>query len=540
MTRRAGLWTLLIALLGLLLVALIWLVGRYEQSRVEDDIERSASQLSSEMRSQLGRNQQRLLILSQRPAEQWSGMAQQILEEHPEMLRLERRTAQLGIERIFNSPYITPASQGGIYQQWPRANFFAEVNQSCALAVGYGQAAYSLSYFVPFGNGLGLQVTDFCQPIYRDDKAVGYLIATYSLQGMLTEWTTSDQQRLYENTLEEPDGSRLGATGVLARQGERISAQSLLDLQGLTLVLKMSRWFTTPHWMANTPTALVLILALALGCVLWLLQRDMRKRLRTEAEFRQSQERLQRSARLASLGEMASMLSHELNQPLAAIASYATGSLNLMEGEPHALDLFEIKIALERIAAQSQRAGTVIQSINDFVRRRDSERAACPPKALFDGILPLLALQARQLGIGLRLAIEDNLPAVVCDKTMIEQVLLNLARNGMQSMTASGAPAHNPHQLCLLASLDGASHVRFAVEDTGGGISSEVEAKLFTPFFTTKPEGTGLGLSLCRTVVEQHGSQLTYSTERVQRTPYLADTAITRFTFTLATVAAKV
>jgi signal transduction histidine kinase len=362
-------------------------------------------------------------------------------------------------------------------------------------------------------------------------------MATYALQGMLKEWTPRNQWHLSEITLEEPDGSRLAALGTLSRNGDRLSAQSLLDLHGLTLVLRVARWFSTPHWMANTPLILVLLLALALAAVLWLLQRDMRKRLRTEAEFGQSQERLQRSARLASLGEMASMLSHELNQPLAAIASYATGSLNLMESEPHALDLFEIKTALERIASQSQRAGIVIKSINDFVRRRETERTACTPQSLFDGIVSLLSLQARQMGIGLSLRIDDNLPLVWCDKTLIEQVIFNLARNGMQSMMLLPARAVAQRQLRLTAQLEGESQVCFCVEDTGPGLSPEVQAKLFTPFFTTKPEGTGLGLSLCRTVIEQHGSTLTY-TSQANTSAFASN--VTRFAFRLSARPASV
>ena len=533
MTRRAGLWTTLIGLIALLLVAMVWLVGRYEQSRQEDDLERIASLLTSEMRAQLGRNHQRLQALSQRPLGQWAAAAQQILEEHPEMLRLEQRSIGLAIERSANSPFLTSTHPEGIYKHLARVNFSAEVNQACTLAAGYAEAAYSLSYFVPQGNGLGFEVTDFCLPQQQNNGASGYLIVTYSLQEMLKEWTTQSQQNLHEIALEEPDGSRLAATGMMSRQGERLSAPSLLDLQGLTLVLRVSRWFSTPHWMANTPTVLVLLLAMALGLVLWLLQRDMRKRLRTEAEFRQSQERLQRSARLASLGEMASMLSHELNQPLAAIASYATGSLNLMESEPHALDLFEIKTALERIASQSQRAGVVIKSVNDFVRRRETERVQCAPKTLFEGILPLLSLQARQLGIQVTFQVDDHLPAVWCDKTLIEQVLLNLARNGMQSMSDVAAAPHASKHLGLIAKAHGDSEVMFAVEDTGAGLSPETQERLFTPFFTTKSEGTGLGLSLCRTVIEQHGSRLAYTSEPS------GGIMVTRFMFNLSVRSAK-
>ena len=251
------------------------------------------------------------------------------------------------------------------------------------------------------------------------------------------------------------------------------------------------------------------------------IQVDLGQRLVTEAEFRQSQERLQRSARLASLGEMASMLSHELNQPLAAIASYATGSLNLLPADantkPSTQDLIDLKTALERIASQSARAGQVIKSVHGFVRRRETERSFIAPKALLDAVLPLIGLQAKQLGVRIDRQIGPGLPKVWCDTTLIEQVIINLARNGMQAMDSSATPAHD-RKLTLRATLVlnerrlDPPFVEFQITDQGCGLTQDVANRLFTPFFTTKEEGMGLGLSLCRTVIEQHESSLIYTT----------------------------
>ena len=188
---------------------------------------------------------------------------------------------------------------------------------------------------------------------------------------------------------------------------------------------------------------------------------------------------------------------------------------------------------MERIASQSQRAGVVIKSVNDFVRRRETERAPCAPKALFEGVLPLLSLQARQLGIQISFQIDDHLPAVWCDKTLIEQVILNLARNGMQSMSDVANAPHASKHLRLIAKAHGDSDVMFAVEDTGAGLSPETKERLFTPFFTTKSEGTGLGLSLCRTVIEQHGSRLAYTSEPS------GEMMVTRFMFNLSVRSTK-
>jgi two-component system sensor histidine kinase DctS len=206
------------------------------------------------------------------------------------------------------------------------------------------------------------------------------------------------------------------------------------------------------------------------------------------------------------------LLSHELNQPLAAIASYANGSLNLLN-DPTAVPqtLEDVHMALGRIAEQADRAGRVINSVHDFVRRRDQAREALRPEALFDAVAPLIQLQARKLRVLVRTDIEPQLPLVMCDRTMVEQVLLNLARNGMQAMDV---PRCTDRRLLLkarrAASNAEQAWVEFSVTDVGEGISDEVASQLFTPFFTTKSEGMGLGLSLCRTVVEQHGGHLEF------------------------------
>ena len=243
---------------------------------------------------------------------------------------------------------------------------------------------------------------------------------------------------------------------------------------------------------------------------------DISEQRRIEELSRASQERLQATARLATVGEMASLLSHELNQPLAAIASYANGSLNLLKDPaavPQTLD--DVHMALRRIAEQAGRAGKVINSVHDFVRRRDQAREAVAPVALLDAIAPLVNLQARKLQVKVHTRIEPKLPPVLCDRTMVEQVLLNLARNGMQAMDQPGSTDRVLVLQVRRTAPNDTSHaehgwVEFSVRDVGVGIGEDVAGQLFTPFFTTKTEGMGLGLSLCRTVVEQHGGHLSF------------------------------
>jgi two-component system sensor histidine kinase DctS len=252
---------------------------------------------------------------------------------------------------------------------------------------------------------------------------------------------------------------------------------------------------------------------------------DISEQRRVEELSRASQERLQATARLATVGEMASLLSHELNQPLAAISSYANGSMNLLRSDghlPYGDDGAMLQTAMQRIAEQAERAGRVIKSVHDFVRRRDQARESVPPQALLDAIEPLVRLQARKLGVQVHTRVEPGLRQVRCDRTMVEQVLLNLARNGMQAMDYPGR-----HSRDLVIEVrrgpDGGrdAWVTFSVIDQGMGISEEVARQLFTPFFTTKAEGMGLGLSLCRTVVEQHGGALRYEPHLPQGTAFI-------------------
>jgi two-component system sensor histidine kinase DctS len=259
---------------------------------------------------------------------------------------------------------------------------------------------------------------------------------------------------------------------------------------------------------------------------------DVSEQRRIEELSRASQDRLQATARLATVGEMASLLSHELNQPLAAISSYATGSLNLLQsaaadaGQSSSSE--DLQLAMRRIAEQAERAGKVIKSVHDFVRRREQVREPIAPRALLDAVMPLVSLQARKLGVRVLIEVDPACGPVLCDRTMVEQVLLNLARNGMQAMQGLDKTRRADKVLTLrvrpAASNAWSRWVEFSVIDHGEGISEKVAQQLFTPFFTTKAEGMGLGLSLCRTVIEQHGGFLGFEAVSPQGTI---------FTFTL-------
>jgi two-component system sensor histidine kinase DctS len=234
---------------------------------------------------------------------------------------------------------------------------------------------------------------------------------------------------------------------------------------------------------------------------------DISAQRRAEELSRRQQDRMQATARLATVGEMASLLGHELNQPLAAIASYATGSLNLLAAaDPQTPAM--VQQALQRIAEQAERAGRVIKSVHDFVRRRESARERVDASTLVEAVLPLVRLQARKSGARVEVALPDAPLRLQCDRTLLEQVLLNLARNGLQAMEEATPPEARVLRIAVRHAQPG--WAGFEVTDRGRGIPPEVGQRLFTPFFTTRAEGMGLGLSLCRTVIEQHGGVLDY------------------------------
>jgi two-component system sensor histidine kinase DctS len=238
---------------------------------------------------------------------------------------------------------------------------------------------------------------------------------------------------------------------------------------------------------------------------------DISDRKRIEEVNRQQQEKLQSSARLATMGEIASMLAHELNQPLAAISSYTTGALNLLgraQDSGAAVDCGVLKPALEQASAQAQRAGQIIRSVHEFVKKREPQRQEIAIHSLLDGISALIELQARQSYVSFRTEIPADLPAVRADRVMIEQVLLNLTRNAIEAMQ------HIQPQrrvLNVVAEYDAdTAQVSVAVIDQGHGIPDEVAQRLFSPFFSTKAEGMGMGLNICRTAIEFHGGALTF------------------------------
>jgi len=237
---------------------------------------------------------------------------------------------------------------------------------------------------------------------------------------------------------------------------------------------------------------------------------DISDRKRAEELSRQQQEKLQSSARLASMGEIASTLAHELNQPLAAISSYTSGALNILNGDG-TLDPKVLRPALEKANAQAQRAGQIIRSVHAFVKQREPNRETVQIQSLIDNVMPLIELQAHQLLVSIHASIAPALPPVNADRMLLEQVLFNLMRNALEAMQDTLPERRMLRVQAALDTSTGSERIQVSVIDQGHGIADVVAERLFSPFFSTKAEGMGMGLNICRTTIEFHGGTLTHA-----------------------------
>jgi two-component system, LuxR family, sensor kinase FixL len=230
--------------------------------------------------------------------------------------------------------------------------------------------------------------------------------------------------------------------------------------------------------------------------------RDLTERQQTEARLQELQSELVHISRLTALGEMASALAHELNQPLSAIANYMKGSRRLLEDRPDEQSVM-IRDAIDKAAEQSLRAGQIIRRLRDFVARGESERRVESVSKLIEEASALALVGAKDSGVRVRFNLDPSLGRVLVDKVQIQQVLLNLMRNAIEAMEQS-----DRRDLTISTEPGEDDTIIIKVADTGLGIAPEIASQLFQPFITTKAHGMGVGLSISRTIIEAHGGQI--------------------------------
>lgn len=230
-------------------------------------------------------------------------------------------------------------------------------------------------------------------------------------------------------------------------------------------------------------------------------------------EWRQMQEQLQaqikhaeETQRLVTMGEMASSLAHELNQPLAAISNYAAAAKSLLEA--HALKPEAATDAFGRIDNQAKRAAAIIKRIRSFAKNKhDTQFAVVPVETIVTEAMELALIQAKKLGASIKVEMAENLPSINGDAVMLEQLLLNLLKNAMEALE----PESDRNVELSVSHEAQTDAIVFTIRDHGPGMSDEVKAMLFDAFFTTKKTGMGIGLNICRTIVENHHGRLLVS-----------------------------
>lgn len=239
------------------------------------------------------------------------------------------------------------------------------------------------------------------------------------------------------------------------------------------------------------------------------LRREMAERQRAEDQISQHQAELAHLQRLRTVESMTTQIAHEINQPLGAIANFASGLARWLRSDSP--DLETLAGIATQISQQALRAAEVVRRLRDLVRKDDSARTASDIERIVAEAVQLITSNARRRRIGLRVAVAPGLPMVLVDRIQIQQVLLNLIANGLDAIDAVDpveARSGEPDEVVIEALRSEGGRVEVRVHDTGIGIAEADAERLFEPFFSTKPEGLGMGLAISRTIVEAHGGML--------------------------------
>lgn len=230
---------------------------------------------------------------------------------------------------------------------------------------------------------------------------------------------------------------------------------------------------------------------------------DVTEQKRAEALQREHRAALQHSARLADLAEAATTLAHEINQPLVAIVGYNAACLRLLEASGAGMP--ELATAIEKCRAQAVRAGEIVARIRALMDQRETTLSECNLNAMLQEVVGWARDDLDRARVSVERKLADRLPIVRADRILVQQVMLNLVNNAVDAMQEVPPPGR---RLVLETAVDGAGAVRVSVADTGSGVAPQIAPRLFSPFFTTKPRGLGLGLSICRSVIEMHGGRI--------------------------------
>jgi PAS domain S-box-containing protein len=230
---------------------------------------------------------------------------------------------------------------------------------------------------------------------------------------------------------------------------------------------------------------------------------DVSELKRVQEALMAAQANLSHAGRLSLVGELAASLTHEVSQPLVSIASHAAAATRWLSRETPNLE--EVATSLKRITAGTQHAVRIVGKMRSFARRGELVAEPMKPHDCVADAVTLVEHEAYRQKTRIAVDIPPQLPAILGDRTQIQQVIVNIAYNAIQAMQAAKSPDRH---IAIAATADDAGAVTFTIADTGPGIPDELLSRIFQPFFSTKEEGMGLGLSICKTIVEEHGGKL--------------------------------
>ncbi|QCG89293.1 sensor histidine kinase [Azospirillum sp. TSH100] len=230
---------------------------------------------------------------------------------------------------------------------------------------------------------------------------------------------------------------------------------------------------------------------------------DVSELKRVQEALMAAQANLSHAGRLSLVGELAASLTHEVSQPLVSIASHAAAATRWLSRQPPNLE--EVATSLQRITTSTQHTVRIVGKMRSFARRGELVTEPLKPQDCIADAVTLVEHEAYRQKTSIAVDVPPQLPAILGDRTQIQQVIVNIAYNAVQAMQGAKSP---DRRIAITAGVDDAEAVTFTVADTGPGIPDELLSRIFDPFFSTKPDGMGLGLSICKTIVEEHGGRL--------------------------------
>ncbi|MCH7343862.1 PAS domain S-box protein [Pelomonas sp. CA6] len=260
-----------------------------------------------------------------------------------------------------------------------------------------------------------------------------------------------------------------------------------------------------------------------------LIATDVSARRRAELLAQQQAEKAQVTSRLITMGEMASSVAHELNQPLTAISNYCNGMVSRVKGD--SIKKEDLLAALEKTAKQAQRAGQIIHRIRNFVKRSEPQRQAAQAAAIVEDAVELAGIELRRRNVAIHTYVAQRLPTMMVDPILIEQVLLNLLKNAAEAIDNAGLPPSRRHielRVVPKHTQELGANIEFSVTDMGPGLPEEVIERMYEAFFSTKADGLGIGLGLCRSIIESHQGRI-----RAENLYNAASIVGCRFAFTI-------